>query len=315
MARAKSRPVPAETEGINTEAAAQLLAQGRAAARELAVIDGERLARAKEAADLVGYSGVLTPEVAESLVSSGLQRTAEGVWLMGAGLLMLKELTEHGEFGRRVEALGLNLETAKRRMVAVRKFSKSVAGDTFRNAVSSASKLLELASLDQDEINHLADGGAINGVTLDKVETMTRRELREALREREAELEHANAKRDAQSKRIDKLEAERRRYNKLPPAEQLQEMQRCALAMMNDIRGGIAGGLRSAVAEIGNHGEERGLHDLFLGGLVAQIRHELDQLVQDFGLPDVAPGQLPDWLADDQVAQAAAAGKTRKAGK
>lgn len=315
MARQKTAVVvPPETEGVNTQGAAEVMAEGRAAMRELAVVDEARMKRAREMAELVGYAGMLSPEVAESFVSSGIQRTAEGVWLMGAGLLMLKELTSHGEFMKRVEALGISPFIANSRMSAVAKLRKFSDVREFRNAVSKASHLLELATLDTDSLNLLVEGGSVGEVTLDKVDTMSVRQLREALREKDAELDVATEAREKLGKRIDKLEAERRRYNRLPPDQQLVEMQNRAATLMAEIRASICGGLRQACLEIGNHGEERGQHKVFLSGLVAQVQREITLLREEFGLLEVVEDGKPAWQrwAEEQEAKEAAAAATAK---
>lgn len=120
-------------------------------------------------------------------------------------------------------------------------------------------------------------------------------DLAEGMRRAEAERDEAKAEKEAgehllgrKNKRIDALEAELRRFDKGTPDEQLAEMQRRATALMNELRGGIAGGLRQACVEIGNHGEERGRHDLFLAGLVGQVQHELALVRQEFNLPDIS---------------------------
>lgn len=273
-------------------------------------------AEAERLAVAFGYTGEISVPALEAQIRRDARTTAEAALMTGAGLLMLKQLTPHTEFIERVEALGFHKRVAQRLMSLAAKFRKSDSKSLLIAAAGSQTKLLELAILDDQDIDVLAQGGTIKGLTLDSIDTMSASELREALREKEAELQVAQAAREKQVKRIDKLEAERRRYNKAAPDEQLAEMQKRAIALMNDIRGGIAGGLRQACVEIGSHGEERGLHDRFLAGLLAEVQHELDQLRQDFGLPDIAKGELPDWLQDDDVAQAVA-GKPRaaKAGK
>lgn len=253
-----------------------------------------------------GYTGEISVAAIEAQIRRDARTTAEAALATGAGLLMLKQLTPHGEFTERIETLGFHQRVARRLMMLAAKFSKTDSKSVLIAAAGSQTKLLELAILDDQELDELAQGGTVKGLTLDAIDTLSASELREALREKEAELQVANAARDKQVKRIDKLEAERRRYNKAPADEQLAEMQKRAVALMNDLRGGIAGGLRQAVIEIGNHGEGRGEHDRFLGGLVAEVQHALNDLRAEFGLAEAAEGELPGWLQDDDVAQAAA---------
>lgn len=298
----KSAHMPAETEGINTKATESALAEARVGTRELAAMDEERLARAGEAAKLIGYTGALSPEVAESFIASGIQRTAEGVWLLGAGLIMLKELTPHGEFMKRVESMGISASAANKRMAAVLKFAKTGAAGKFHGAVSGARHLLELAELDVDDLNLLASGGAIAGVTLDKVDRMTVRQLREALRESQAQLEVSNAARDRQSARIDELEMGERRYVRLTSDEQLQVKQKRLVDSMSLIRASIATDLRHAIGEVRAHDQDASAHEVLLAGVLTQIRRDLDALRDEFGLGTLIEA-LPDWLADDMQAK------------
>lgn len=275
---------------------------GRVAGAALAMVADHT--EAQRLAVTFGYTGEISIPALEAQIRRDARITAESALATGAGLLMLRQLTPHGEFTERVESLGLHVRVARRLMTIAAKFSKTDSKSVLVAAAGTQTKLLELTVLENDELDLIAQGGTVKGLTLDAIDTMSARELREALREKEAELQVATNARQKQQNRIDKLEADRRRYNKAPADEQLAEMQKRAVALMNDLRGGIAGGLRQACVEIGNHGEERGAHDLFLAGLVAQIQRELDQVRQEFGLANLADSEeLPEWLKGDEVAE------------
>lgn len=88
--------------------------------------------------------------------------------------------------------------------------------------------------------------------------------------------------------RIDKLEREKSRIEKLPPDEALLQLQKEATAIMADALGCLRGGLRAALMELNNAGEERGQHSVFMAGLVGQVAAECAALREEFDLPDVS---------------------------
>lgn len=108
----------------------------------------------------------------------GRVKTARQCVEVGIRLQVLKEITPHGEFLDRVNAMGIDARTARPYMAAARRFG--AAADAFFEAIGSASKLLELLPLDNADA--LAQGKAVHGLTLDLVAQMTVKELRAAVR-------------------------------------------------------------------------------------------------------------------------------------
>jgi len=300
--------VPAETEGINTDAAASVLAAGRGALaseraeRELAIfqlgqqVGGIMMSRVhrnfSEASEIRLFTQLRESKKYKDLAlprPDGSLRPSETLSefcqiVFGRSYSTMAEHTQNFQMlGEQAYEIAVRLGLNHAALRAVRALPPDQVSKVQRAIADGAAKA-EVMSVIEDLAAKVA-------------------QVEEQLQDKDAELQVANTARQKQQTRIDKLEAERRRYNKATPAEQLAEMQRRAVAMMNDVRGGIAGGLRQACAEIGNHGEERGLHDRFLAGLLAEIQHQLDQVRQDFGLADVADPGLPDWLQDDPVAK------------
>lgn len=105
-------------------------------------------------------------------------KTARRCVEAGIRLLILKEITPHGEFKDRVNGLGLGERSARNCMASARRFMD--APDAFFDAIGSAGKLLELLPL--DDADALAQGHAVHGLTLDLVAQMTVKELRVAVR-------------------------------------------------------------------------------------------------------------------------------------
>lgn len=164
-----------------------------AAEAELRQIDQDALALA----DKLGYDGPLTLGGAEDHARMQMRRTVNECLELGKTLLIIRELTPHGGFKDRIEMLGIDYTAAKRFMQATLKFSKG-ASTHLLSAVGTQTKLLELLVLDDDEVKALGENGSVRGVSLDDVERMTTRELRDALRK-----SHANAEADLSAK--DKL--------------------------------------------------------------------------------------------------------------
>lgn len=134
----------------------------------------------------LGYQGSLTVGALEDEIRFYQQRSVEAVMELGKRLLILKEMTPHGEFSKRIEMLGISKRTAQRFMSVVLKFSKTTSMSLLEKS-GNGTKLLELMVLDDDDIEIIDAGGSIGDVDLDSIETMSVRELKKALREAKAE--------------------------------------------------------------------------------------------------------------------------------
>ena len=136
----------------------------------------------------LGYQGSLTVGAVEDEIRFYQQRSVEAVMELGKRLLILKEMTPHGEFSKRIEMLGISKRTAQRFMSVVLKFSKTTSMSLLEKS-GNGTKLLELMVLDDDDIEIIDAGGSIGDVSLDAIETMSVRELKKALREAKAAVE------------------------------------------------------------------------------------------------------------------------------
>jgi len=133
-------------------------------------------------AEQFGYDGSLSVGALEDEIRFYQRRSVEAVLALGTRLLILKELTAHGEFIQRVELLGINERMARRFMSATLKLGKTDTKSVLA-AAGNQTKLLELVTLDDEDIAELANGGSAANLTLDDVARMTVTELRAALRE------------------------------------------------------------------------------------------------------------------------------------
>jgi hypothetical protein len=120
--------------------------------------------------------------------------------------LRLMQVAEGSEFRNKIEAAGISVSYAYR-MISLH---QRLDGPRAKLAMIGVSKAIELLREDDTDLEALADGGVLHGATLDDVEKMTSRELREHLRKARAALSDQKATTDAlvtkRDERIRKLQ-------------------------------------------------------------------------------------------------------------
>ena len=300
MAR-NTTPAPASKEVI-TDAAA--IGQTMNAANQLAVMSIEASANAVAMAQQIGYQGAVTVGALEDEIRFYQRRTVEAILETGKRLLVLRELTSHGnssqigtnsDFVARVELLGFSKSTAYRFMQAALKTAKSANLAVLSTQVKSASAFLELVTHDDDVLENLAD--------MDDVEKMSASELRAALREAREEKGAVEKVLADKNTAMDKLRAQVKRIEKLPPDEQRQSLMKEATAIAHDALGAIRGGVRAALEALSvETGQDVRDLDVFMAGLVGQLQAEINTLREEFNLPDVSnaaeaalAGEVAQW--------------------
>lgn len=120
-------------------------------------------------------------------IAANMRRSVEACLEVGKGLCALKEACEHGEFGKRLEILGIEDRVSRRFMLAADRFSNRALAPVLK-AAGNQSKLFELLVLEDEEVQELAAGGEARGLDADAIAGMTRNELRAALAEHKAQL-------------------------------------------------------------------------------------------------------------------------------
>lgn len=153
-----------------------------------------------------GYEGSLTVGALEDEIRFYQRRTVEACLELGKRLILLKEMTPHGEFKQRTEMLNINERAAQRFMSAAFKFTKS-DNLSLLKAAGNQSKLLELLVLDDEEIQELSDGRSVNDITLDDIDRMTASELRKKLREMKADNEAKDQLLNNKDQKLNELDA------------------------------------------------------------------------------------------------------------
>lgn len=238
----------------------------------------------------LGYQGALTIDALEDRIRVGQRRTVEAVMELGASLMLLREITPHGEFEDRCGAFGIDPRMARRLMSATLKFSNRVSKPVLE-AAGSQTKLLELVVLDEDEIEALGKGESVRGVQLDDIETMSVRELRAALREANAE---ADATKKVLAEKNAKLDAERAKLKRIKaatPDQVLKEMVSEAGLIKHEIWAALRAKLLPACEALRDHGIEHGVDTtLQMANLVGEVQAELNAIRAQFTLPDLSDG-------------------------
>ena len=275
MARHET-PAPVSKE---TAASSELIAKDFDAANQLASLTIEANEAAHAMAVQIGYQGAMTVGTLEDEIRFYQRRTVEAILETGKRLLVLKELTPHGEFGQRVEMLGFSDRTARRFMQAAAKTSKSANLAVLSTQVKSASAFLELVTHDDDVLENLAD--------MDDVEKMSASQLRAALRESRKEKDAVEKVLSDKNAANDKLHAQLKRIETLPAETALEKTMQEATAITRDALGAIRGGVRQALAAL-NDAPDGADKSVFMAGLVGQIQADLNALREEFNLPDVS---------------------------
>lgn len=146
-----------------------------------------------------------------------ITQSAESMLQLGKRLLVLKEHEPHGEFVDIVEhQFGMDPRIAQKMMQASAKFlSPRLESKAKSISLLGKTKLYDLMLLDDESIESLAEGGTVAGMTMDDIDRMSSRELRQALREaRETHQDHdrviteKNKKIDEQAKQIMRIRRE-----------------------------------------------------------------------------------------------------------
>lgn len=285
-------------------------------AESVTVIEKEVNQHVQELAVLatkLGYDGTLSVGALEDGIRFYQHRTAESCFEMGKRLLLLKEMTKHGEFSQRIEMLGFSPRMAQKFMSAVLKLSKANSNSLLQKA-GTQTKLLELISLDDDEIKVIEQGGSVGDVNLDSIEQMSVRELKQALREAR---ENAEAKDNIIKKKDEKLNELDAKLTKLDTPARIQaraesEQQQLAQSALETIQSATLT-LHNDVARFVNSCqavaetiEEHGLYHLqeqYEANIVAMFQ-QIAQLTTTLGVQVNFEEMVnPAWLNDIQAEQ------------
>lgn len=246
----------------------------------------------------------------ENAIRGELHRGCEAFLRAGRYLVVARECAIHGDWYGLLERLGLGQEQARRMMEAARRVANLPNPSHARDLITaskSQSRLIELLSLPEEQFIELAEQGETGGLSLDDVETMSRAELRAAIREARADL-------DAKDQRITKLSDDlnkaeektakaQKKWKKATPDEQSQELLTQLELAASQVRLAIASGseeagFSGAVITLMQHAEQHDLNvDEQVAGIIASLINDL-RLVRDHqevGVTVIHDRRLADW--------------------
>ncbi|HHV0413851.1 TPA: DUF3102 domain-containing protein [Escherichia coli] len=235
-----------------------------------------------------------------------MAQSAEAMLEAGKRLIILKENEPHGEFIKILESeLGLAYRTSVRMMQASTKYlSPTLKPNVPTLAHLGKAKLFELMTEDDEELAELADGGTVAGMTLDDVDRMSVRELRQALREaretnaaQQRVLADKNEKIDSLSTRLEK----KSRIQPPEPDEEVKKLRAEVTALAVEAESAIAVRLSSAFETLCAYCTENMIDTPrdFMAGLVCQLESTARSLRSTFDLPDEPTGNAaPSWLTE-----------------
>lgn len=257
------------------------------------------------------------PEHYAHEIRGELRRGCESFLRAGRLLVVARECATHGEWARLLDQIGVEASQASRMMVAARRIAalpnRATPHDLLTSTKSQA-KLIELLSLPEDQFAELAETGETNGLTRDDIETMTVRELRQAVREAREDLVAKDERAGTREREIDRLQKDlrkaRRALDEATPEQTALDLRQHASAAALDVRAKIVArgdevsSLRTRAEQLLSHGRETGVDQgVFLAGLFAEIERDLAALRDELGIAvAVAADATPEWLAQAKEA-------------
>lgn len=234
-----------------------------------------------------------------------MAQSAEAMLEAGRRLVQIKENEPHGEFISIVtEQLGLGERAARSMMsAAVKYLSPRLESNRQTFAVLGKSKLFELMTESDDDIEALAEGGTLAGLTLDDIDAMSVRELKAALRDSRQQVEAKDKVLADRNAKVDKLEE--KLHKPFKPAKGAIARDAEQQAHMDELRAALTAAdlafsrVAVVVATITEESQSEAIVKCASDGvahLVARMRDvsNANQLVLDTS--DEAFGLKPDWM-------------------
>jgi len=271
----------------------------------VAAIEETQNAMAAHTAEVVEAFGdglTWSPQHYETAIRNELRRGCDAFLRAGRYLVVARECSEHGEWLDMLGRLGMEPRQAQRMMEAARRIvalPNASRATHLMAATGTQSKLIELLSLPEDQFAELATDGETSGLAIDDLASMTRDELRAAVREARAEADAARAhtaERDTKISRLqDDVAKAKRKWKEATPDERLADLQREVNAAVLAVRAALsvddpASGLYGAVVMLAEHADSNNLDvSDFLADVFAQlltaVRIVRDDETMPFSIP------------------------------
>jgi len=231
-----------------------------------------------------------------------VRQTMEGMFELGRALIVIKEHTPHGRFAEIAEKeFGLGRRESQRLMNATLRFIDPKMKQAQPKLMTlGKSKLLELLVEEDDTLLELADGGDINGHTLDDIDRMTRNELRAALRESRETAEAKDKIIADKNKKVDELAEKlaKKQTGKEPSPEDVGSELTMQLSSLEVAARSDLSRFAEVFEQMLAHGEANGYdHRPQMVAAINQIIRDAETLRERFTLPQEAPTNAkPEWL-------------------
>lgn len=250
------------------------------------------------------YQGELTVGALEDRIRFYQGRTVEAVLEMGKCLLILKEMCSHGDFTKRIELLGFSPRMAQKFMQATLKVKSEF--NSLIAKVDSQTKLLELITLDDDQLEALNSGESVGGITLDDIDTMSVSELKKALKQARAENEAKDEVLATKNRKIDELDAKLSVRKHIDNAKVVQQEVE---SHINDELGTSTKTVMTAISQFGavieTLSEQASENDLpHLNQKIVQEVSFLYSRLAELGLSlgvDLSAMMASDWATDSEL--------------
>ena len=300
---------------------AQTIAEALVSANQAVALLDERASRVRAVALQMGYQlpgdGV-DADLIQRDIAANMRRSVEACLEVGRGLAVLKEACEHGEFGKRLEVLGIEARVSQRFMLAAVKFSNVPPAAHLTKAIGSQSKLFELLVLDADEVQELAAGGEVRGLDADDIAGMTRNELRAALKASRDQLAAKDRVLQGNAQKINEQAQalELARSEKFTPAPGSVARTKAEAALLKEVFTQslrINGRMRALFAAVDGALGDSGAGEAVQQAARAAVQHLAQQfadIAREFDIAiDLDERIDPPWTAEDEAALAALAAK------
>lgn len=230
-----------------------------------------------------------------------MRQTVEGMFELGRVLIVLKEHMTWEKFADVCEVFGMSVRAAQQLTQATRRFATPQMQKAQSKLMElGKSKLLELLVEEDETLTELADGGEVNGMTLDDVDRMTVRELRAALRESRDTAEAKDKIIADKNKKVDELAEKlaKKQTGKEPKPEDVGSELTMQLSSLEVAARSDLSRFAEVFEQMLAHGEANGYdHRPQMVAAINQIIRDAETLRERFTLPQEAPTNAkPEWL-------------------
>lgn len=313
MAR-KTSPVVVESHEL-TKDQTPGLTRAAESIRQLPALEAQLETTVRAVAAQIGYllpADCTDPDLIQRDISANMRRSVEACLEVGRGLAVLKAASGHGNFMARLDVLGIDRFVAAKFVQAATKFSNVPSNAHLLKAIGNQTKLFEMLVLDDEQLEELELTGQTGELHLDKIATMSVKELRAALREAQEDAKATDKVMGNITGQKHALEKElaraKRRIEASTPDEIGQELRAEIAQLSFNAEAAILGALTEGFHRLEEHASANNCtHEEFMSGCLAQIERALIGLRNRFNVKVVPDGnEIPDWLrpgAEEKAAE------------